>query len=170
MAKAIDTVWIDGLLYTLTLLNFPSYIVHIISTYLRGRTFEAFFQTFSSSRRAMRAGIAEGGLISPVLFSLYVTYMSSPSQHVEFALYTDDTASIATFRKPTLLVGYLVTYLKDFQRRLSEWRIAINVSKCSAIILARVGRRFIQPRPLTLFGEPIQWVETTRYLWVAQDK
>ena len=41
MAKAFDTVWIDGL-YKLTLLNFPSYIVHTIS-YLRGRTFEASF-------------------------------------------------------------------------------------------------------------------------------
>jgi len=28
VAKAFDTVWIDGLLYKLTLLNFPSYIVH----------------------------------------------------------------------------------------------------------------------------------------------
>ena len=32
VAKAFDTVWIDGLLYMLTLLNFPSYIVHAISS------------------------------------------------------------------------------------------------------------------------------------------
>jgi hypothetical protein len=43
VAKAFDTVWIDGLLYKLTLLNFPSYIVHTISSYLRDRTFEASF-------------------------------------------------------------------------------------------------------------------------------
>jgi hypothetical protein len=35
VAKAFDTVWIDGLHYKLTLLNFPSYIVHTISSYLR---------------------------------------------------------------------------------------------------------------------------------------
>ena len=40
----------------------------------------------------------------------------------------------------------------------------------SAMIFARAGRRFIQPRPVTLFGEPIQWVETTRYLGVTLDK
>jgi len=45
VAKAFDTVWIDGLLCKLTLLNFPSYIAHTISSYLRGRTFEASFQT-----------------------------------------------------------------------------------------------------------------------------
>jgi hypothetical protein len=49
-------------------------------------------------------------------------------------------------------------------------RIAINVSKSSAIIFTRAGRRFIQPRPITLFGELIQWVETTRYLGVTLDK
>ena len=31
VARVFDTVWIDGLLYKLTLLNFPSYIVHTLS-------------------------------------------------------------------------------------------------------------------------------------------
>ena len=45
-----------------------------------------------------------------------------------------------------------------------------NVSKSSAIIFARAGRRFIQPRLVTLFGEPINWVDTVRYLWVTMNK
>ena len=59
----------------------------------------------------MRAGVAQGSLISPVLFSLYVNDMPTPSRHVELALYADDTAIIATSRKPALLVTYLETYL-----------------------------------------------------------
>jgi len=114
--------------------------------------FEASFQTVTSSRRGMKAGVAQRGLISPVLFSLYVNDMLSASHHVELALYADDTAIIATSRKPTLLVSYLESYRNDIQRCLSEWRIAINVSKSTAIIFARAGRRFIQPRPVTLFG------------------
>ena len=55
----------------------------------------------------MRDGVAQVGLISPVLFSLYVNDMPSPSHHVELAHYADDTAVIATCRKPTLLVSYL---------------------------------------------------------------
>jgi hypothetical protein len=45
VAKAFDNVWIDDPLYRLPLLNFPSFIVHTISSHLRGRTFEASFQT-----------------------------------------------------------------------------------------------------------------------------
>jgi len=47
--------------------------------------------------------------------------------------------------------------------------ISINVFKSTAIIFARAGRRFIQSRPVALFGEPIQWVETTRYLGITLD-
>jgi hypothetical protein len=169
VAKAFDTVWIDGLHYKLMLLNFPSCIVHTISSYLRNRMFDVSFQTTTSSHRCMRAGIAQDGLISPVLFSLYVNDMPPPSHHVELALYADDTAIIATPRKPTLLVSLLESYLNNLQRWLSEWRIAINVSKSIAIICARAGRRFIQPRPVTLFGEPMEWVDTTPYLGVILD-
>jgi len=58
VAKAFDTVWIDGLLYKLTLLNFPSYIIHTFSFYLKDRTFEGSFQTATSPRRGMRAGVS----------------------------------------------------------------------------------------------------------------
>jgi retron-type reverse transcriptase len=78
VAKAFDTVSIDGPLYRLTLLNFPSYIVHTISSYLRGRTFEVSFQTATSSCNGMQAGVAQGGLISCVLFILYVNDMPPP--------------------------------------------------------------------------------------------
>jgi retron-type reverse transcriptase len=105
VAIAFDTAWIDGLLYKLTLLTFPSYKVHIISSYFRGRTFEASFQKATSSRRGMRAGVAQGGLISPVLFSLYVNDMTSPSHHVELTLNAYDIAVIATSRKSTMLVS-----------------------------------------------------------------
>jgi len=53
----------------------------------------------------------QGTLISPVLFSLYINDMPPPSHHVDMALLTDDTAIIATSRKPTLLVSYLESYL-----------------------------------------------------------
>jgi hypothetical protein len=53
--------------------------------------------------------------------------------------------------------------------KVDDCRIAINVSKSTAIIFDRAGRRFVQPRTVTLFGEPIKWVDTTRYLGVILD-
>jgi hypothetical protein len=82
-------------------------------SFLRRRTFEVSFQAATSSRRDMRAGVAQGGLMSPVLFSLYVNGMPIPSHHVELALYA---AVIATSRKPALLFSSQESYLSNVQR------------------------------------------------------
>ena len=170
VAKAFDTVWVDDLLFKLTALNFPSYLVKTISSYLHNMTFEASFQTATSTRRGKRAGVAQGGLVSPVLFSLYVKDMPAPSRHVGLVFYADDTAIIATSRSPVLLVSYIETYLSDVERWLREWRIAINVSKSNAVFFAKAGWRFPKPRPVQLLGDPILWVDTARYLGVILDK
>jgi hypothetical protein len=84
-------------------------------------------------------------------------------------MYADDTAIIATSRSPALLVSYLEAYLSDLERWLRIWRIAINVSKSNAMLFAKAGWRFPKPRPVQLVGEPIQWVDTARYLGVILD-
>jgi hypothetical protein len=94
--------------------------------------------------------------------------MPVPSRHVELALYADNTAVIATSRKAALLVSYLESYLADLKLWLRKWRIAINVSKSMAMLFAR--RRMQTPRPVGLFGEPIVWDDTARYLGVTLDK
>jgi hypothetical protein len=62
----------------------------------------------------------------------------SPSHHLELAIYAIETAVIATSHKPALFVNYLETceYLSDLERWLREWRIAIKVSKISAMLFA----------------------------------
>jgi hypothetical protein len=93
--------------------------------------------------------------------------MPIPSRHVELVLYADDTAVMATSRKPELLVSYLESYLSDLERWLKEWRIAINVSKITAMLFSR--RRIQKPRPVQIFGEPILSFDAARYLGVILD-
>jgi hypothetical protein len=80
VAKAYETVWIEGLFHKLTIFNLPSCLVKTLSSYLHHRTFQTSFKSAKSSRRTMRAGVAQGGLTSPVLFSLYVNDMPMPSR------------------------------------------------------------------------------------------
>jgi hypothetical protein len=114
----------------------------------------------------MRPGVAQGGIISPVLFSLYVNYMPLPSRHDKLALYADGKTAIATSGQPALLVKYMETYLSDLERWLSEWKFPINVSKSSAIFFVKTRRRNPKPLSVHFFGEPTQWVHTSRYLGV----
>jgi hypothetical protein len=95
--------------------------------------------------------------------------MPVPSRHVKLALYKDDTAIIATSRKPALLVSYLAAYLSEIERWLREWRISIIVSTSNAMLLAKAGWRVSKPRPVQFVGEPIQCVDIARYLRVILD-
>jgi hypothetical protein len=169
VAKAFDTVWVKGLLYKVTVLNFPSYLVKIISSYLDGRKFRTSFKTTTSTSRVMRAGVVQGEIVSPVLFSLYVNDLPTPSRHVELAQIADESTLIATSRDPSLLVGYLEAYLGRLELWLPSSRIAINVSKSTAVLFAKTARSARQPRPVNFLGEPIQWVQTARYLGVTLD-
>jgi hypothetical protein len=123
VASEFDTVWVRGLLYKLTVLNFPSHLVKTISSYLDCRTFQTSFQSATFTCHGMRAAVAQGGLVSPVLFSLYVNDTPTPSRHVELAQYADDTAVVATYSSPSLLVGYLEAYLGRLERWLRDWRL-----------------------------------------------
>jgi hypothetical protein len=58
VASVFDTVWVNGLFFKVTVVKFPSYLVKIISSYPRTRTFEASFQIATSTGRFMRAGVA----------------------------------------------------------------------------------------------------------------
>jgi hypothetical protein len=78
--------------------------LQLIYFYLNSQKFEVSFQAATSTCR-MRAGVAQGGILSPVLFSLYVKDMPSSSHHVDLALYADDTAVVATYRQPALFVN-----------------------------------------------------------------
>jgi hypothetical protein len=117
----------------------------------------------------MRYGGAQGGLASPLFSSLLVNDTPVPSPHVELALYAGDTAIIATSRKSALLIRYLETYLSDLERWLREERIAVNVSKSSAMLFAKAAWRVPRIRPVQFLGEPIEWVDTARYLGVTLD-
>jgi hypothetical protein len=110
----------------------------------------------------MRAGLAQGALVSPDLFSVYVNDMPAPFHHLGLARCATDTTIIPTSRKPALLVSYLESYLSDLERWLNEWIFAIKVSKSNAMFFT--GRSIPRPRRIQLFGELIHWVDKIRYL------
>jgi hypothetical protein len=52
---------------------------------------------------------------------------------------------------------------------LRSWRIAIKVSKNTAVLFAKTARGVRRPRPVQFLGEPIEWVQTARYLGATFD-
>jgi len=161
---AFDTLWVDDL-YKLMVLNFPSYFVRTNSSYMHGWTFEASFQASTFTCCGMRARVTQRGLVSSILFCLCVD-IPAQSHHVELVLYADDTAIMATSRKPVLLLSYQKSYLGYPEWWLRGWRIAMNVSKSTLMLFAKAGRHNSKLHPVQLSAEPIHWVDRARFLGV----
>jgi hypothetical protein len=133
-----------------------------IASYLHRRKFQTSFQSGTTTRRSMRAGVVQGGLVSSALFSLYVNATPAPSRHVWLAQYADDTALIAT-----IALRQLFGDIEKFEHRLRDWRILINVSKSTAVLPSESARRIQKPISVQFVGQPIQWVKTAWYLAVV---
>jgi hypothetical protein len=63
VAKAFDTLLVDGLPYKLTILSFPFLACLNYIVLPKGRTLEASFQSATSTRRRKRARVAQRGII-----------------------------------------------------------------------------------------------------------
>ncbi|KAI5749884.1 hypothetical protein M8J76_011129 [Diaphorina citri] len=89
--KAFDCVWHEGVVHKLDKLNVNPIIIRIILSYLSNRTFQVRYNNKLSSKRRIAAGVPQGSILGPVLFSIYLHDLPK-SQAVNTALYADDTA------------------------------------------------------------------------------
>jgi hypothetical protein len=133
MTKAFDTVWIKGLLYKLIVLNFQPYAVNTVSLCLECQTFQTSFQSVTITRRVTWAAVTQSGLVSPVLFSLYVNDIHSQSRHVLLAQNADDMAAVATQRSPSLFVCYREAYLRRLAAVLEDRCQRLGDHRCSLL-------------------------------------
>ncbi|GFT55630.1 RNA-directed DNA polymerase from mobile element jockey [Trichonephila clavipes] len=74
--KAFDRVWHDGLIFKLIQLNFPSYIIKIINSYLSDRTFQVKIDKTLSRIAPISAGCPQGSILSPSYIACI--HMTSP--------------------------------------------------------------------------------------------
>jgi hypothetical protein len=104
-------------------------------------------------RRGMRAAVAQGGLISPFPPRGDSSVRGRRGHH----------SHVPQASSPYQLPGIV----SQRSRAMAEWRIAINISKSTAMLFTR--RRIQKLLPVQLFGELILWVDASRYLGAILD-
>jgi len=102
IASAFDKVWHDGLIYKLHKIRCPVFIVKWIKDFLKDRSFRVQINESMSDFYDIKAGVPQGAVLSPLLFSIYINDLPScHSRHKSYyLLFADDLASFFIYKKP----------------------------------------------------------------------
>ncbi len=70
--SAFDKVWHRELVFKMIKLNIPNYLVCWINNFLANRQFAVKINNFSTSMFLIEAGVPQGAVLSPILFSIFI--------------------------------------------------------------------------------------------------
>ncbi len=91
MEKAFDRVWHNGLIYKMHKLKIPNYIIYWVQQFIIDRSFYVQIGNNSSRRFKLKAGVPQGCILSPILFSIYFSDISE-TINSDKGIYADDLA------------------------------------------------------------------------------
>lgn len=167
--KAFDSVWHDGLAFKIAKMGFPSYLIRMIREFMADRFFEVHVFGSKSSPRAIPAGLPQGSILSPILYSIYVSDLKL-NRCTDTACYADDTAVYASANRTTTIYKRLQRALVRIEKFYDKWKIKINPAKTQAIIFPfNNQRRRLPTAALTLGNTPIEYTASVKYLGVTLD-
>ncbi|GFX58417.1 RNA-directed DNA polymerase from mobile element jockey [Trichonephila clavipes] len=134
--KAFDRVWHTGLLVKLITYKIPPPLILLLKSYISERSFAVRINRTFSQTRPAKAGIAQGSILGPVLFNLYVNDIIKTTNTM-ICMYADDTAILSRHYNPNTLTQNINEHLAHLEMWFSVWKIAINTSKTEAISFSR---------------------------------
>lgn len=168
--KAFDSVWHNGLVYKLHLYGVPRYLLKLIKSFVSDRLFSVAINGCLSSPRKIPAGVPQGSLISPLLYSLFISDFKR-LKNCEVSLYADDTGIMTSAKHTKTIVKKLHHSLKSTNRFLKKWKIQLNATKTQAIIFPYNNSPKRKPTtPLLYDGEEIKFAKSVTFLGVDLDQ
>lgn len=165
ISQAFDKVWHQGLLYKIRQ-YLPHSIYGILQSYLSDRSFMVKFQSQQTSLHPIQAGVPQGSVLGPILYTLYTADLPV-TENTQIATYADDTALQAINIDPIVASRHLQEQLNETQIWLKKWRIRANESKSVQITFTM--RRQTCP-PVTLNGQELKQADSVKYLGIHLDR
>lgn len=104
---AFDTVWHEGLVYKLIIIDAPLYLIHIIKNFLKQRSFYIDIHI----QLHILAGVPQGSVLGPILFNIYTHDIPQVSD-CKLSFFSDDAAIYTTGKN---IQNYINIFEKYYQ-------------------------------------------------------
>lgn len=165
IANAFDKVWHLGLLYKIKK-NLPHHYFIFFKSFLTDRYFQIKIQDHCSSLHSIKAGVPQGSILSPFLYTLYTSDLPE-YEETDIATFADDTAILASDNSSFEASNKLQEHINKIQDWCNKWKIKINDDKSKHITFAL--RRDVCPQ-IQLNGQMIPQYEEVKYLGMHLDR
>lgn len=172
--QAFDKVWHNGLIFKMKTLKFPQYMVAIIASFLKDRSFSVKIEDDFSSIRPIHASVPQGSVLGPILFNFYVSDISnellpSLSSSTFLGMFADDKLIACADTDIHVAQTELQALVDCIVEWCYNWCVTISIHKSETKIFSL--RRCENPPCITVGNETIPWKETSvRWLGVYFDK
>ncbi|GFW40114.1 probable RNA-directed DNA polymerase from transposon X-element [Trichonephila clavipes] len=134
--KAFDRVWLTGLTFKLITYNIPPPLICLLHSYNSDRSYQVRVKDTLSNTKNIRCGVAQGSLLGPLLFNLYINDIPDYTL-TKLNMFADDTAVHTTYRRISSVTYALNKHLKLLEKYYDQWKISINVEKSAAVIFTK---------------------------------
>lgn len=173
-SSAFNSVDFDILLGILSSLNVSTSVIEWFTSYLQGRSQAVRIDETSSQWCELLAGVPQGGVLSPLLFSVFineVTKILTSNYH----LYADDLQLYRHFSANTAreAISAINNDLDNISKWAKSFGLLVNPSKSQALI---IGGRYMRGildvgslTPVTYDGVPIDYSDSAKNLGVIID-
>lgn len=167
--KAYDRVWTNGLIYKMIITNFPSYIIRIVASFVRHRSFQVIINNTKSSTKVIQYGLPQGAVMSPILYNIYTYDLPSP-QNCMLALYADDSLLLSWSDNWPEIENNINNGVNEFHSFFERWKITLNPQKTEAFLVTRRRVRAVPSLPFVHNGNEVEWESEAKYLGMIIDK
>lgn len=163
--QAFDKVWHDGLLCKIKL-SLPHNYFLILKSYLSDRLFQVREGGASSKFYDILAGVPQGSVLGPVLYTLYTADLPN-TPGVTTATFADDTAALACNQDPIAASNTLQTGLDAVHKWMKKWRILASATKSVHVTFTLKNG---DCPPVTLGDKHLPHANCVKYLGIHFDR
>ena len=168
LKRAFDTINHSVLLAKLTQFNFSNSALCWMKSYLSDRKQAVQIEHFQSTFLTCFAGVPQGSVLGPILFSLYVNDLPNVCKTVKMQLYADDTVLYVHAKTKSEAAAILSGAMVPVSHWLHDACLHLNTKKTVCMFFSRQPAEGEQPSVL-VNGERLDVVEQFKYLGVVFD-
>ncbi len=169
LSKAFDTVDHGQLLKDIYELQLNDHIKRFLNAYLNGRQTYVEFRGSKSKYRQMNQGVPQGGVLSPVLFNLYMSKMPLPPPNLKLVSYADDSNILGSGTKIDPICGEINVYLNILDEWFKSRNLFISPAKSTATLFTTATKEVNYELPIEIGGEPVPTVKKPKFLGITFD-